>query len=58
MEFEFLASKHTKIQKAHMDLKQKNHKIIRVQETLHTIVQRVSKKIIGQGPDVPIEDKV
>lgn len=38
IEFEFLASEHAKIQKAHLPLKQKNESIGKVQETLHTAV--------------------
>lgn len=45
-------------QKVHLDLKQKNEGIRKAQETLYTIVHRVYQKVVGDGPEVPIEEKI
>ena len=58
MDFEILASEHDDIQKYHMELKQKNEEIQKVQETLNTTMQRVYQKVMREGIDIPVEDKV
>ena len=51
-------SEHVKVQKDHLELKQKHEEIEKVKQTLHTIVQRVYQKVMGEGKDVPMEEKV
>lgn len=58
MDFEVLALEHVEIQKYHIDLKQKKKEFGKVQETLHTIIQRVNQKVVEEGLEVPIEEKV
>lgn len=41
MEFEVLSLENVEIQKAHIELKKRNEKIGKVQETLHIVVQSV-----------------
>ena len=57
MYFEVLDLEHVEIQKAHLELNQKNEEIVNVQETLHTVMWRVYQRIL-RGSDVPMEEKV
>lgn len=41
-----------------MELKQKNENIQKVQQTLHTYVQKVYQKVVRERPNVLMQDKV
>lgn len=57
MDFELLASKHAKVQKAHLELKQKKQQIKKAQEPLHIDVQRVYQDITGEDIEEVMEEK-
>ena len=48
VDFEMFASKHEEIQKAHLELKEKQVEMQKVQESQHTTVQNVYQRVIGE----------